>query len=166
MLVVLGIVLYVAMDIILFVAKHIVAIGNDLQQIDRLITASPGCLVLQNAAGRSKGCYLVLHIAYAMVNQHGAHGEARPVDAVCVDVVAFNHLVNGLTHEVLVVGATNIPSVTIAAQIGHHELGGVNQVIHLVRAILILRVLVHAVSDDKQWRLGRQGVGHIDHHVP
>ena len=41
-LVVLGIILYIGMDTIFLVAKDIVAIGNALQQVDRLLAVVPG----------------------------------------------------------------------------------------------------------------------------
>ena len=76
MLVVLGIVLDLAMDIILFVVEYIVVIGNTLQQVDRFLAVIPGRLRELDAACRSKGCNLVLHFPDAMVDEHRTHRES------------------------------------------------------------------------------------------
>ena len=60
------------------------------------------------------------------------------------------HLVDAFQHEVLVLRSSDVPCAAIAAQVSHHELGCVNQVVKLVGVILVLRTLVHTVSHDHQ----------------
>ena len=86
MLVVLGIVLNVGMNAILFIAEHIVVIGDALQQVDGLFAAIPGLLGELDATRWSKGRNLVLHLGDAMVDKHRTHGEPRPIHTVSVDV--------------------------------------------------------------------------------
>ena len=138
------------MNIIFLVAERLVAVGNDLQQVYRLITVVPRLLRELYAACGGKGSNLVLHVGDAMVDEHRAHGEARPIYTVFVDVIEVCQFIDSLDDEVLVFRAAGIPCVAIAAQVGYDEFLGVNQHVHLVGAILVFRVLVHTMGDDEQ----------------
>ena len=72
-LVVLGIVLYVIMDVILLIAEHVVAIGDTLQHVHGFGAIVPRRLRELDTASGCKGRNLALHIAYAVVNEHGTH---------------------------------------------------------------------------------------------
>ena len=146
-----GIVLDIRMDAILFIAKDIVTIGNTFQQVNRLVAVIPRLLRELDTTGRSKSRYLVLHVGNTMVDKHRTHGEARPVDTVFVNVKTRIHLVNGLAYEVLVLGTASVPSVTVTTQVGDDKFRRINHLVYLVRAILVLWVLVHAVCDNHQW---------------
>ena len=104
-----------------------------------------------DAARGRKGRNLVLHLADAMVDQHGAHREARPVHAVLINIVTACHLIDGLDDKVLVFGTTGIPCGAIAAQISNDKLGRVDHLVHLIRTILVFRTLVHTMGDDEEW---------------
>ena len=85
-----------------------------------------------------------------MVNEHGTHGEARPVDTILVDLIACVHLVDGLADKELVARAACVPCAAVAAQIGNDKLGRVDHLVHLVGAILVFWVLVHAVRHNEE----------------
>ena len=153
------------MNAILFISKDIVAIGYTLQQVDGFTAVVPGLLRKLDTTGRRKGRNLVLHIGNAVVYEHRTHREARPVDTVAVNVETRGHLVNRLDDEVLVVGASRVPRVSVTSQVGDDKFRCVYHLVQLVRAILIFRILVHAVSDNHQWRLGGQRIRDEHHHI-
>ena len=102
------------MDVVVVVVEDVVAISMAVDEVDGLLAVVPRRLrELHSTGGRECG-NLVLHIGHAVVDEHGPHGETRPIDAVGVDVVAGSHLVDGLEDEVLVFGASDVPSAAIA----------------------------------------------------
>ena len=165
MFIMLGIVLYVGMYAILFVAEDIIPVCNTFQQIDGFLAFAPGLFGKLNTARGCKGCNLVLHIGNAMVDQHGAHREPRPIHAFLVNVEFVGHLVDGLDDEVLVIRAAHVPRTTVATQVGDDKFCRVDHLVHLVRAILVFRILVHTVCHDEEWRFGWQLIGGENHHV-
>ena len=100
-----------------------------------------------------------------MEDEHGPHGEPRPVDAVTVDVVARGHLVDGLDDEGAVAVATDVPVVAVGTRIDQYELGGVDELVHTVVSGLVLRAAAHAVGDDEERAVVGQFVGGVDQHV-
>ena len=72
-LVVLSVVLYVGVYAILLVAERAVVVGDTLQQVHGLLTIVPGFLRELYAAGGCEGRNLILHVGYAMVDEHRAH---------------------------------------------------------------------------------------------
>ena len=104
-----------------------------------------------DAARWCKGCNLVIHRRDGMVDEHGTHRKSRPIHAVGVDAIVLFKFGDGRFHEVDVFRSTNVPSVTIASQVGNDEFCCVNHRIELVGIVLVFWTLVHTVSHNHQW---------------
>ena len=147
----LSIVLDVVMNAILFVAEHVIAIGNTLQQVDGFLTVVPRRFGELNTTRGSKGGNLVLHSPNAMVDEHRSHRKSRPIYTIYINIETTCHFVDSLNDEILVLRSTYVPCVSIASQVCDNELGRVYHLVHLIRARLIFWVLVHTMCHDEEW---------------
>lgn len=153
-----GEMLHISVDVVVVVVEHIIRFGMAMDEVHRCGALVPWLSSEEDAAARSEGGEFLTDFAPdGMVDEHGSHGESRPVEAVAVHMEAVVEVVDGGIHEVEVFAAANVPCSAVALQIGENKSFGVHQLREVVTFELVGGVLVHAVRDNHD----RESASHV-----
>ncbi len=107
-------------------------------------------------ADRGKSRNLIGDVVHAVVSKHATHGKTRQIYTVAVDIVQFSHLVYKLQNEIDVGPAGYIPGLIDTIRENRNELLLIGKSFYSHLPFLVVGVLIHSMTGNKQRPIGRQ----------